>query len=658
MKKYDIFISYRRDGGYETAKHLFDLLDRDGYSVSFDIDTLRNGDFDTAIFRIIDSCKDFILILSPGIFDRYVKNAANDDDWVRKELSYALKQKKNIIPIMLKGFDGFPPDLPEDIAPIARKNAVVYEMHYFNAFYEKLKKDFMISRSRKTRMIPVIAAAAVAVIAALAWFAAEKGVFDKAETGKGLTETVASGTQAHDGTQTSTASSGERPADSRAGISTGKSADGRTASEDAALYNGTAANGDRVSRTAESPGKKPETDGIMSDPTGGTANASGGMPRSKQAAANNAQTGTQADNPAGATGSNANVSGNASGKQHGTAGSGAGLHVENKTAARSSGDAKEAGNVTAYPAAASSATIPEWLFSDGPGYLCITPSGIDRIKTPANAYRETSETLAIICAAYQWAVAEGKSVSKTDSLRTGEYIGNTMTPKLYFDFTVDRRKNLPSGETAYRISVAGISAQSSSTASYINISRRMEFDNVESSSGVLSTSNEQIQNVITGQIEGLPFVFNTTCAYDSRGRKFLKFYLDGKEIKMPFSEAAYHDCGKFITLENGMALDMENVLSNDNLSEYGSMSRLWCSAIFDKLVFLPYGLSETHVKSDTEYDKGRDARSIITITSVEDSFLEPYRLILNGIKDGKVSLSMRLDKERKQELILISKQKY
>ena len=273
MKKYDIFISYRRDGGYETAKHLFDLLDRDGYSVSFDIDTLRNGDFDTAIFRIIDSCKDFILILSPGIFDRYVKNASNDDDWVRKELSYALKQKKNIIPIMLKGFDGFPPDLPEDIAPIARKNAVIYEMHYFNAFYEKLKKDFMTSRSRKTRMMPVIAAAAVAVIAALAWFAAEKGVFDKAETGKGLTETVASGTQAHDGTQTSTASSGERPANSKTGISTGKSADGRTASEDAALYNGIAANGDR--RTAESSGKKPETGGITSDPTGGTANASG-----------------------------------------------------------------------------------------------------------------------------------------------------------------------------------------------------------------------------------------------------------------------------------------------------------------------------------------------------------------------------------------------
>lgn len=36
---YDIFISYRRCGGFETAKHLYDLLTKDGYRVSFDIDT-------------------------------------------------------------------------------------------------------------------------------------------------------------------------------------------------------------------------------------------------------------------------------------------------------------------------------------------------------------------------------------------------------------------------------------------------------------------------------------------------------------------------------------------------------------------------------------------------------------------------------------------
>ena len=63
MKNFDIFISYRRQGGYDTAKHLNDLLVRDGYRVSFDIDTLRNGDFDVQLLNRIDQCEDFILIV-------------------------------------------------------------------------------------------------------------------------------------------------------------------------------------------------------------------------------------------------------------------------------------------------------------------------------------------------------------------------------------------------------------------------------------------------------------------------------------------------------------------------------------------------------------------------------------------------------------------
>ena len=45
IKKFDIFISYRREGGFEVAKLIKDLLTRDGYSVSFDMDNLLNGDF-------------------------------------------------------------------------------------------------------------------------------------------------------------------------------------------------------------------------------------------------------------------------------------------------------------------------------------------------------------------------------------------------------------------------------------------------------------------------------------------------------------------------------------------------------------------------------------------------------------------------------------
>lgn len=171
MARYDIFISYRRSGGYETAKHLYDLLTRDGYKVSFDIDTLRNGNFDTAIYDRIRKCKDFIIILSPGIFDRSLqKGSSAENDWVRKELAFALKENKNIIPVMLSGFGAFPSGLPADIAEVARKNAPPYTREYFNEFYRRLKHDFIQSRSRKKAKIitAVTAAVAIACIAILA----------------------------------------------------------------------------------------------------------------------------------------------------------------------------------------------------------------------------------------------------------------------------------------------------------------------------------------------------------------------------------------------------------------------------------------------------------------------------------------------------------
>jgi len=146
----DIFLSYRR-GGFETAKHLFDLLTCDGYSVSFDIDTLRSGDFDTALRRRIDRCTDFILILDREAFDRTLDPAFDrNEDWLRIELAYALEKGRNIIPVMSSGFDGFPDNLPADIAAVRRKNGPKYDPCDFDAFYGKLLR-FLDSRPSERR---------------------------------------------------------------------------------------------------------------------------------------------------------------------------------------------------------------------------------------------------------------------------------------------------------------------------------------------------------------------------------------------------------------------------------------------------------------------------------------------------------------------------
>lgn len=153
-KVYDVFISYRRKGGYDTAKHLFDLLTRDGYTVSFDIDTLRNGSFDVSLLKRVEECRDFILIVDAHAFDKCINPCFDrNKDWLRCELAHALQNNKNVVPILLAGVEGFPNSLPEDIAEVARKNGPRHTRFYFDSFYEKLKKDFLVSKVKQDGVV-------------------------------------------------------------------------------------------------------------------------------------------------------------------------------------------------------------------------------------------------------------------------------------------------------------------------------------------------------------------------------------------------------------------------------------------------------------------------------------------------------------------------
>lgn len=149
---YDIFISYRRDGGYETAKHINDLLVRDGYSVSFDIDTLREGDFDKALLKRVEECVDFLLIVDKQCFDKTISGSCKpDQDWLRQEVAYALRLKKNIVTVLLAGAS-FPDYLPDDISEVAKKNGPIYSKGYFDNFYERLKNEFLHALPRNRVM--------------------------------------------------------------------------------------------------------------------------------------------------------------------------------------------------------------------------------------------------------------------------------------------------------------------------------------------------------------------------------------------------------------------------------------------------------------------------------------------------------------------------
>lgn len=135
--QHDIFISYRRDGGDMMAHILYERLTHMGYSVFQDIESLRSGKFNDAIYEKIEQCKDFVLVLPPSSLDRCL----DENDWVRKEIECAMKHRKNIIPVMLRGFE-WPEKLPESLNDLKLFNGIAANTEYFEMFLEKLTEFF------------------------------------------------------------------------------------------------------------------------------------------------------------------------------------------------------------------------------------------------------------------------------------------------------------------------------------------------------------------------------------------------------------------------------------------------------------------------------------------------------------------------------------
>ena len=146
-RKYDVFISYRRQGGEQTARIICDRLMDSGYKVFFDVESLRSGAFNTKLYSVIDECRDVIVVLSQNSLDR----CKDENDWVRLEIAHALKVGKNVIPVFLRGFV-FPGTLPGDIEPLRYQNGLEASSEFFDAFIGKLK-TFLKSKPTLLRRV-------------------------------------------------------------------------------------------------------------------------------------------------------------------------------------------------------------------------------------------------------------------------------------------------------------------------------------------------------------------------------------------------------------------------------------------------------------------------------------------------------------------------
>lgn len=131
---YNVFISYRREGGFYLARLLYELLEKRGKTPFLDVERLRTGRFDKQLYTAIDRCENVIVILSKGSLQHF---SDSKEDWFRNEIEYSIKKEKNIIPVLMEKFE-YPDNLPEGMKEFPKHNGISSMPEHFNSVIEKI----------------------------------------------------------------------------------------------------------------------------------------------------------------------------------------------------------------------------------------------------------------------------------------------------------------------------------------------------------------------------------------------------------------------------------------------------------------------------------------------------------------------------------------
>lgn len=141
---FDVFVSYRRVDGRDHARNIQLGLQQRGstFNVFFDYASLRDGKFNLQILDAIYSCKVFILVITPRVFE----NCQKEEDWIMREVRAALKYNKQIIPCVIIDPDaeqvwkGWPKNLPQDVCRITDEERFdLYVNRHFDHSINDLK---------------------------------------------------------------------------------------------------------------------------------------------------------------------------------------------------------------------------------------------------------------------------------------------------------------------------------------------------------------------------------------------------------------------------------------------------------------------------------------------------------------------------------------
>lgn len=135
--KYDVFISYKRNGGAEMAELVrAELLKRKFRSSRLFMDTynLGEGDYMSNIDAAINDSANIIVIVTRDCF----VGINEDSNWIH-EIKHALDSKKRLIPIYFDGITEIKSsEVPDIISTFPKENAVPYVHQYARASFDHL----------------------------------------------------------------------------------------------------------------------------------------------------------------------------------------------------------------------------------------------------------------------------------------------------------------------------------------------------------------------------------------------------------------------------------------------------------------------------------------------------------------------------------------
>ena len=137
-----VFISYRRTNA-PWALAIYQNLTHHGYDAFFDYLSIKSGDFEQIILGNIKARAHFIVILTPSALER----CENPGDWLRREIETALENKRNIVPLMMEGFNFSSPSIAKyltgEIELLKNYNGLNIPVDYFDEAMKRLCDKYL-----------------------------------------------------------------------------------------------------------------------------------------------------------------------------------------------------------------------------------------------------------------------------------------------------------------------------------------------------------------------------------------------------------------------------------------------------------------------------------------------------------------------------------